>query len=75
MQAEHPPLQKTPPVGLCQASCATTHLVCNPGIREVRGNLFIHFSSFGTEPGAHITLSKGLLIRWFISLFFPGSLK
>lgn len=35
-----PALQKNPAVGLCQANCAATHLVCNPGIREVRGKSF-----------------------------------
>lgn len=38
------PLQKSPAFWLCQANRAAPHSVCNPGIREVKGTLFIHFS-------------------------------
>lgn len=69
--AEPHPLQKNPAVGLCQENCAATHSVCNPGIREVKGNLFIHFSRLWKRAWVPTLccqrdyLSDGLLVYFF----------
>lgn len=69
------PCRKTLQLGCARKTVQPLIQFVIQGSWRSRGIFSFTSAGFGTEPGAHIMPSKGLLIRWFTSLFFPRRLK